>query len=182
MKNKKIIWTTVLGTVICILFAILFFGMKFTDITQPPVYFLILGLAGSLSLALLREQKLRDVIYSNLFIYFLFAIVLAQLKAITALILLIYYTSMVLAIYIYVKNFDQKLAQISFARTLVLAATMGVFYIAANFIHSLLFIDHFSIKFLLRNFPLGFLLGLGYGLAGEISEKYLVDFEKIFSR
>ena len=174
MKNKKIFWTTLLGTVICILFAIIFFGIKFNDVQRPPIYFLTLGFAGSLSLALFREKKVRDAIYINILIYFLFAIASTLLHSITAVILLIYYSSMVIAVYFYVKIFDGKLSHIKLSRPLVLAAIVGIFYIAANFIHSLIFISRFSFGFLLGNLPIGFLLGLGYGLGGEITEKYVV--------
>lgn len=81
---------------------------------------------------------------------------------------------MVFAVYVYVKYFDKKLFHLSIARPLVLAAIVGLFYIAANFIHGLLFISRFSTGFLLANLPIGFLLGLGYGLGCEISERYLV--------
>ena len=171
MKNKKIFWTTIFGTLICVAFAVLFFGVAFNDVNKPPIYFLTLGFAGSLTLALLKQKKLRDVIFINILIYFFFAIVSSFLKPITALVLLIYFTAMVVAIYFYVKKFDKKLNRAPLARPLVLAAVMGLFYMAANVGHGLLFISHFTPRFLLANLPIGFLLGLGYGLGAELSDK-----------
>jgi len=173
MKNKKIVWTTIAGTLVCVLFAILFFGFKFNDVNKPPIYFLTLGFAGSLTLALLKQKKLRDVIFINILIYFLFAIFSSFLKPITAVILLIYFTAMVLAVYLYVKKFDKKLNRVPIARPLVLAAIVGLFYVAANVVHGLLFISQFTPRFLLGNLPIGFLLGLGYGLGAEISDRFL---------
>ncbi len=83
MKNKRVIWTTILGTVVCLVIAALFFGIKFNDFQRAPIYFLILGFAGSVSLALFREKQLRDVIYINIIIYFLFVIGLTFLRPIT---------------------------------------------------------------------------------------------------
>ncbi|MBN1349858.1 hypothetical protein JXJ21_10645 [candidate division KSB1 bacterium] len=177
MKQKQLIWTTVLGTAICILIAIVFFGTDFLNPERPPIYLLTLGFAGSLSLALLRSQKLRDVIYINILIYFVFAILSTFIKPITAAVLLIYYVAMLIAIYIHVRNFDRKLSHIAFARPLVLAALVGVLYIAANFIHNLMFISKFEIGFLLRNMPIGFLLGLGQGIGGEICDRYVIKAE-----
>jgi hypothetical protein len=165
--------TALSGTVICLLLGMLFFGLQLTRFDRPPVYFLVLGFAGSLSLALLRQKKVRDVIYINVLIYFMFAIVASVLRPITALVLLIYYLAIVLALFVYVRNFDARLARMPLARPLMLAAIVGVFFIVANLAHSLLFINHFSTRFLLRNLPMGFLLGLGYGLGEEVSERYL---------
>ena len=67
-------------------------------------------------------------------------------------------------------KFDKKLARTKLARPLLLAAVLGIFYIAANVVHGLLFISQFTPRFLLGNLPIGFLLGLGIGLGAEISE------------
>jgi hypothetical protein len=123
---------------------------------------------------LFREQKVRDVVYINILIYFVFAILSTLLHSITAVILFIYYSLMILAIHIFVKNFDQKLSNIFLSRPLILTAMVGIFYIVVNFIHILLSISHFSIGFLSGNLLIGFLLGLGYGLGNEISDRYLV--------
>ncbi len=171
MKIKKIVWTTIAGTLICVLFAILFFGIRFNDVNKPPIYFLILGFSGSLTLAMLKQKKLRDAIFINILIYFMFAIISSFLKPITALILLIYFSAMVLAVYFYVKKFDKKLGRVPLARPLVLAAVMGLFYVAANIVHGLLFISQFTPRFLLGNLPIGFLLGLGFGLGAELGER-----------
>lgn len=173
MENKRIFLTTIAGTCICVLFALIFFGFKFNDFNRPPVYFLILGAAGSLSLALFKQKRVRDVIYINILVYFLFtAFILSVMRPITAIILFIYFTAMVFAVYFHVKYFDKKLIHLQFARPLILAAIVGLFYIAANFLHGLLFISQFSTNFLLGNLPIGFLLGLSYGIGNEISEKY----------
>lgn len=172
MKKKNITKTTISGTLACILLAILFFGFKWDDINSYPVYLITLGFAGSLSLALFRQKKLRDVIYVNILIYFLFAIVSTLLYPITALILLIYFTALIFALFIYIKYFDKKLSHIKLVRPLVLASTVGLFYITANFLHGLIFINHFTMGFLLANLPIGFLIGLGIGLGEEISDRY----------
>ncbi|MBN2354535.1 hypothetical protein JXO59_00395 [candidate division KSB1 bacterium] len=173
MKTNRTFWITVSGTLICAVFALLFFGLKFDDANRPPFYFLMLGFAGSLSLSLFMEKKVRDVIYINILIYFFFAIVASLIKPITAVILLIYFSAMVLALYVFVKQFERKLSRTFFARTLVLAALVGLFYIAANFIHGLMFFSHLTKMFLLANLPIGFLLGLGYGLALEGVERFV---------
>jgi hypothetical protein len=151
-----------------VLLALLFFGTHLDDFNRPPVYLVVLGFAGSLSLALFQEKRTRDVIYINVLIYFFFAIVASMLRPITAVILLVYYTAMLLAVYTYVVHFDKKIADAFFIRPLLLAATVGVLYIAANFIHGLMFISRFSTKFLLANLPVGFLLGFGYGAGYDI--------------
>ena len=172
-------WTTVAGTCICVILAIIFFGIKFDDFNKPPIYFLTLGFAGSLSLALFKEKRTRDVIYINILIYFLFATAVARIpRPIVAVILFIYFTAMVMALYVYVKYFDKKLIHLPIARPLILAAIVGLFYIAANIIHGLLFISQFSTGFLLANLPIGFLLGLSFGLGSEISERYFLGLTK----
>ncbi len=171
MKKKNITKTTIAGTLACILLAILFFGFKWNDINRPPVYLITLGFAGSLSLALFRQKKLRDVIYVNILIYFLFAIVSTLLYPITAFILLIYFTALIFSLFIYVKYFDKKLSHIKLVRPLVLASTVGLFYITANFLHGLIFINQFTMGFLLANLPIGFLLGLGIGIGEEIGDR-----------
>lgn len=171
MESKQILWTTILGTVVCLAIAVLFFGTNINDLQQPTVYFLLLGFAGSLSLALFRQKKVRDVIYINILIYVLFAIVASFLRPITALILLIYYAALIGAIYFFSKSFDAKLPQSIFIRPLLLAGLIGLLFIIANFIHGLMFIDRFHIGFLLRNMPIGFLVGLGVGIGSEIANK-----------
>lgn len=174
MNKKMIIWTTILGTFICTSFALLFFGGHFTDVMRPPIYFLVLGFAGSLSLALFKQKKVRDVLYINVLIYFFFAIfILTVMRPMTAIILFFYYTAMVLAVYSYSKYFAKKLAHFYIAKILTIAAIMGVAFIFANFFHGLLFISRFTPRFLLGNLPIGFLLGLGYGLALVLTEKYV---------
>lgn len=173
MKNKKIIGTTITGTVICFILGCLFFGLDFNDFMRPPVYFLILGFSGSLTFILFREGRIRDAIYANLIVFALFAFIASAQRPITALILFIYYSALVLSLYVYVKNFDARLSGIVFVRPLVLAALVGLFYVMANVVHGLLFITEFSMGFLLGNLPIGFMLGFGYGLAGEISDWYL---------
>ena len=170
IRRNEIVWTTVYGTVICVVFSVMFFGVSITVTNRPPLYLAVLGFAGSLSLALLRKGRLRDVIYLNILIYFLFAILSTIFMPKTALIFLFYYLAMLIALYIYVNNFDAKISQISFGRPLVLAAMMGIFYIIATILHSLFFIGHLTAVFLLANLPIGFLLGLGYGFGEEISE------------
>jgi hypothetical protein len=174
MKNKKIILTTITGTFICVLFAILFFGIQFNDFEKPPIYFLILGITGSLSLALFKDQRIRDAIYINLLFYLIFtALILNIMRPIIAVIFFIYFTAMIMAIYVHVRYFDKKLTHLSMARPLILAAMVGLFSIGANFFHGLLFISQFSPRFLLGNLPIGFLLGLGFGLGEKIIEKAL---------
>jgi hypothetical protein len=135
MKNNNILWTTVAGTCICVILAIIFFGIKFDDFNKPPIYFL----------TLFKEKRIRDVIYINILIYFLFATAVARIpRPIVAVILFIYFTAMVMALYVYVKYFDKKLIHLPIARPLILAAIVGLFYIAANIIHGLLFISQFS--------------------------------------
>ncbi|MBD3287721.1 hypothetical protein GF337_02855, partial [candidate division KSB1 bacterium] len=137
MESKQILWTTIFGTTACLAIAVLFFGTNISDLQQPPLYILLLGFAGSLSLALFRQKKVRDVIYINIMIYVLFAIVASFLRPITALILLIYYAALVGAIYFFSKSFDAKLPQSILIRPLLLAALVGVIFIIANFIHGL---------------------------------------------
>ncbi len=180
MKNKNILWTTVAGTSICVIIAIIFYGIRFNDFNKLPIYFLTLGFAGSLSLALFKEKRIRDVIYINILIYCLFATAVASiLRPITAVILFIYFTAMIMATYVHVKYFDKKLFHLPITRPLILAAIVGLFYIAANIIHGLLFISQFSTGFLLGNLPIGFLLGLSFGLGSEISERYLQRLTKM---
>ena len=175
MENKKILWTTILGTVVCLAIAIIFFGTAINDLQQPPIYFLILGFAGSLSLALFRLKRVRDVIYINIMIYGLFAILSSFLRPITALILLIYYAALIISVFLFVKNFDMKLPQNIYIRPLILAGLIGVFFIIANFIHGLLFISRFHVGFLLRNMPIGFLVGLGIGIGSEITKRVISE-------
>jgi len=175
MENKKILLTTVAGTIFCVLFALIFFGFNFFDFQKPPIYFLVLGIAGSLSLALFKQKRTRDAIFINILVYFLFSLIVVSMKRpILAVILLIYFTAMVAALYFYVHYFDKKLAHLPIARSLILAAMVGLFYVAANFLHGLLFISQFSTRFLLGNLPIGFLLGLGFGLGDEVVERYFI--------
>jgi hypothetical protein len=123
MTTNKVLLTTLYGTITCVLLALLFFGTHLDDFNRPPVYLVVLGFAGSLSLALFQEKRTRDVIYINVLIYFFFAIVASMLRPITAVILLVYYTAMLLAVYTYVVHFDKKIADAFFIRPLLLAAT-----------------------------------------------------------
>ena len=173
MQTKKILWATVIGTVLCALISLLYFGVKFGNITQPPIYFVTLGFSGSLSLSLLRENRIREVIYLNLLIYLLFAIIILRPRPVTALIFLLYYFAFVFSIYIYVRQYDTQVASVRLAGALILASLAGLFYMGASLIHGLFFISKFYPGFILINFPIGFLVGLGVGLGGEVSEHYL---------
>jgi len=179
MNNKALLWITLAGTLFCTLLAVLFFfGVPVFNVNRPPLYLITLGFAGSLSLALFKQKRSRDVVFVNILIYFIFAVVSQALKAITALILLIYYASLVLALYVYTRYFDKNLGKLVWARPLVLAGLLALFYIAANTLHSLMFIRSFEIRFLLMNMPIGFLLGLGIGLGQVFTERYLLHGNK----
>lgn len=173
MNRKKIFWITLAGTMICVTFGVSLFGVYFNDVYKPPLYFLILGFAGSLSLALFEQKRTRDVIYINVLVYILFAIVASVLRPVAALILLGYYIMLILAIFAYMRYFDTKISHLILARPLLLASIVGVFYIFSSLIHALLFMKQFTPRFLMVNFPIGFLLGLGIGIGREIGLKYL---------
>lgn len=172
MNSHKLVWTTILGTLICCIFALFFFRASFFDVNRPPIYFLLLGLSGSLSIALLKQQRLRDVIYINLLIYFFFAVLLASVLDLQkAGILFIYYFCMIAALYVFVVVLERFVAS-ALVRPLVVAAVAALFYIAATFIHALFFIEHFSSTFLLANLPIGFMLGLGQGIGLELANAH----------
>ncbi|MEE4311898.1 MAG: hypothetical protein V2J62_08490 [candidate division KSB1 bacterium] len=171
MDREKIVWITIAGTCVCIIISIILFGLTFGDVHKPPLYFLVLGFTGSLSLALFEQKRIRDAIYVNVLIYILFAVVASILRPVTALILLIYYLSLIVAIYTYVRYFDEKISHVAYARPLLLAAIMAVFYILSSLVHGLIFLKQFTPRFLMVNFPIGFLLGLGIGIGREIVTK-----------
>lgn len=173
MQIKKIIIPTVTAAFLCALFAVLFFGFKFNDFTRPPIYLVTLGFTGALTRALLSEKRMRDAIYLNIIVFILFTVVILRtMRPITIPIFLIYLAVLLAAIFIYSNFFEPSLNRVQFARTLILAALVGLFYVAASFIHGLLFISQMKIHSLLGNLPVGFMLGLGIGLGQEISERY----------
>jgi len=156
----------------CLLMSLLFFGVRFNDVSHPPIYLLFLGFSGSLSLGLFREGEIREVIYLNLLIYLLFAITVLRFRPITALIFLLYDSALILGIYGFVRQFDRGVLVKFLTGPLLLAAIAGLIYMAASLIHGLFFISKFHVGFLLRNFPIGFLAGFGIGLGEAISNRY----------
>ncbi len=172
MRTKRIFLTTALGTGMCFLMSLLFFGVRFSDVSSPAVYLLFLGFAGSLSLGIFREGQMREAIYLNLLIYLLFAITTLRFRPVTALIFLLYDAALIFAIYIFVRQYEKEALSKFLTGSLLLAAIAGLLYIGASLIHGLFFISKFQVGFLLKNFPIGFLAGFGIGLGESISSRY----------
>jgi hypothetical protein len=172
MNRHNLVWTTILGTLACCVFALFFFRASFFDVNRPPLYFLLLGFAGSLSLALFKQRRVRDVIYVNLLIYLFFAVLLASVLDLQkAGILFIYHGCMIVALYVYVAVLERSVAS-AFVRPLVAAAVVALFYVAATLIHGLFFINSLTSTFLLANLPIGFVLGLGQGIGLELADAF----------
>ena len=172
MRIKSILLTTAVGTGICFILSLLFFGVRFSDVSSPPIYLLFLGFAGSLSLGLFREGQTREVIYLNLLVYLLFVITTLRFRPVMALIFLLYDAALIFGIYIFFRKFDKEALSQFLTGSLLLAAIAGLMYIAASLIHGLFFISKFQMGFLLKNFPIGFLAGLGIGLGDAINRRY----------
>lgn len=173
MNKSNVIYSTLAGTLICAVFALLFFRISFLDIDRPPLYVLALGFIGSLTLALFRQSRIRDGIYANIMFYFIFALLVAtRIRPIAALILLPYLSGMVAALYIHVKMFEPKISDVPGSRPLLLASQVGLMFIAATVVHGFMFISGFTSTFLLANLPVGFLVGLGQGLGVELVERW----------
>lgn len=105
MKNRDIFRITIPGTVVSLVFALYFFKAAAFDLYQIPIYFILLGLTGSLSLGLLLVNRFRDTLYLNLLIYIIFVIVVYGIvnRPRMAAILLLYMLALLAAILFYVR-------------------------------------------------------------------------------
>lgn len=174
MKNRNIFCIAILGTAVCVIFSFYFYNAADFTLYQIPIYFMVLGLAGSVSLALLLANRFRDTIYVNVLIYILFVIVVYQVyqKPTIAVILFIYMFAVLAAIFCYARKFEPQLKSAWLSRPLVLAGLTGLFFILATLIHGLLFTHNVNRGIVLTNMPVGFFLGLGIGIGRELKEKY----------
>ena len=174
MKNRDIIRITILGTVVCLIFSLYFFKAAEFDLYQLHIYFVVMGLAGSVTLALLLANRLRDTLYINILIYIIFVVIVYGVvnKPRMAVILLLYMLGLWAAVWVYVRMFEPRLTAAVISRPLVLAGLGGLFFIIVTLIQALIYIHKINRGFVLTNMPVGFFLGLGIGIGRELKEKY----------
>ncbi|MCK5739710.1 hypothetical protein KAH55_11025 [bacterium] len=174
MKNRDIVRITILGTAVCMIFSLYFLNVANFNLHQIWVYFIVLGMAGSATLALLLASRFRDAFFINILIYILFVVVAYGVvkKPMMAIILLLYMIALLTAVFIYVREFEAQLMTARLSRPLVLAGLVGIFFLLATLIHGLLYIHKINCGFVLTNMPIGFFLGLGIGIGRELKKRY----------
>jgi len=166
----RIVITIVFGTICCTAVGASFFGSKIFNIGLPFFQFISFGLVGSVAFPLFYFKRYRDAIYV-LIMLFIINIIIANLTKVSFLIIhLLYFSSVIAAIFLFSKYFFNQIANLKISRPLVLAAILALFFVLATALQWVVFARDDTPFYILGNLPIGFLVGLGLGIGFEISE------------
>ncbi len=169
MKYKAIIISTLLGTVFCGLFAILILGTGFNNPQHPLFYLLLLGFSGSASLALIKQNQLRNATYLNLFILITLGLLTQMHNPVAYFVLWGYFIALFISIIIYNKITIQN----TILSILTLTVLASLLFFISSLVHHLFYMDLFTWKGILVNVPLGAILGFGIGLGDAAALKWI---------
>lgn len=167
---KHIVLTIGFGTLCCMALGTLFFGLQIFNKELPFFQIAAFGLVGSVAFSLFYFRKYRDAIYV-LIMLFIANIIIGNLTRISFLVIhLLYFSSVIIAVFLFSKYFFIQIVNMKISRPLVLASILALFFVVATGLQWVIFAKHGTPFYPLGNLPIGFLIGLGMGVGFEISE------------
>ena len=167
---KHIALTISLGTICCMALGALFFGLKIFDKELPFFQIASFGLVGSLAFSLFYFKRYRDATYV-LIMLFIINIIIANLTKVSFLIIhFLYFSSVIVAVFLFSKYFFIQIANMKISRPLVLASILALFFVMATGLQWVIFAKDGMPFYPLGNLPIGFLIGLGLGIGFELSD------------
>ena len=169
--EKTIFVTVIFGTAFCTFIGLLFFGLDVFNTKHVAFQFLAYGIAGSISFAMFRQKRFRDLIFLLLLLFLLNLVIVDISEPSFVITHLIFFAAVVFGIYLFAKYFYSKLENLRIARLLILASILSVMFVAATTLLWFIFSAGESQTSFLRNLPLGFLIGLGLGVGFEVAER-----------
>lgn len=166
--NFKTLFSFILfGTAASILSGFVFFGTNVFNLRSPLFQFLSFGVVGSVSFALFRANRLRDVIFANVLFFLTLFIASGNRFFLTRL---FYFAVVVFSVFAYSEWVYPKLQSLKLVRPLILAGFFAICFLLVTLILTVLYHTKAMHVLPFRNMPIGFLIGLGLGIGFEISE------------
>lgn len=167
-KNlKTILIFAVTGIVCCTVLGFIFFGSDVFNTRSPMFQFPVYGFVGSVAFILFKLKSYRDALFILVLVFLLEYLLTGSRYLLTHL---IYFSSVVLGVYLFLRYFYNRIRRIKYAGPLILAGIFGLLFVADMLLLSIIY-SHGEVKFLpLKTMPIGFLIGLGVGIGIELSE------------
>jgi hypothetical protein len=173
IKNlPAFVLTAFLGMLGSVLIGILFFGIKVFSPKLMTFQFVAVGFVGAVFYSTLKFFRLKDAIYILILFFFFQEIAFKSLSMKFIIRDVIFFITLGISIYIFVRFFYDKLSQLKFGKFLTFGSLILIGGIVATVILAIIFRANL-IPAVLENASMGILLGLGLGLGLEISEKIL---------
>jgi hypothetical protein len=167
---KYIVLTIGLGSICCVTLGALFFGSKIFNKELPFFQIASLGLVGSVAFSLFYFKRYRDAIYVLIMLFIINIIIANLTKASFVIIHFLYFSSVIVAVFLFSKYFFIQIANMKISRPLVLASILALFLVMATGLQWVIFAKDGMPFYPLGNLPIGFLIGLGLGIGFELSD------------
>lgn len=166
----KIIMIILFGTVLSSILGMIPFGMRILDVGHPAFQFISLGMIGASAFALFSGRHYRDAIFVIVLLFLIDFLISGQPVPGGILTFLLFFIAVSGSVYLFSRYFFEVLSELMIARPLILSSMMAISFVVVTFFLFLVF-GSVNIQFYpLGNLPIGFLIGLGLGIAFEIVE------------
>jgi len=178
LDYKDLILIILMGTVGSTFFGILTFGKEVFNPDLPGLQFPAFGAIGSAVFALLKYGRQRDAVFVAIILGF-FNVVIVDFRDMTFMITyIVYFISVYLSILLFVKKFYLSLKVNIVARPLVLSSILAIAFEICTIICWNIFSHDVPKLYILRNMPIGFLIGLGIGGGIEVADRFQVNYKQ----
>ena len=167
---KHIVLTIGFGSICCMALGALFFGLQVFNKEFPFFQIVSLGLVGSVAFSLFYFKRYRDATYVLIMLFIANIIAVNLTKVSFMIIHFLYFSSVIIAVFLFSKYFFFQIANMKISRPLVLASILALFFVMATGVQWSIFAKDGMPFYPLANLPIGFLIGLGMGIGFEISE------------
>ncbi|MGD9489586.1 MAG: hypothetical protein AB7W47_16320 [Calditrichaceae bacterium] len=169
-KAARIIMTILFGTALSSILGMIPFGMRILDPGHPAFQFISFGLIGSSAFALFLVRQYRDAIFVTVLLFILNFFFSGRTVPGIILTYLLFFVAVTGSVYLYSRYFYDVLSDLLVARPLILSSMMAISFVVATFLLFLVFGSVNNQFYPLGNLPIGFLIGLGLGVAFEFVE------------
>jgi len=164
---KLTILFIVFGTLICIAAGLIVFGKLIFSPKSPLFQFISYGVAGSVTFALLQSKRYYETLIINILLFFATYWLTGAQFFITHL---LYYLSIVIAMYVYSKFVFIKFSQIKAIKPIIAGILLSILFLLITLILAFVYSVEAGQYSPFINMPVGFLIGFGLATGFEIAE------------
>lgn len=168
---RKILIFTIISTILSTLIGLFFFGTEVFQSKSPFFQFIVVGFECSLSFVLFELNRYREAIFILIIVFLFDYMWFGSKYPVTHF---IYFLSVVVCAFLYIKFFYRQAKMLKLYRPLVLSSLLGIMFVIDYYILLVIYGSGPGKLLPFKNMPIGFLIGLGVGIGIETSE-YLLD-------